>query len=190
MKHIGTWTCLFLLILCNSVSYSQKIATGIFSGVNFSDIRGQDFGGKWESKPGPVQGFQIGYSFGKCIGIQTGINFSTVYYQHKTFYYPDVFFEPSFSNYYISPVYYNQTVENMDFSFLRIPLLFTVSIPSAILFNMKAGVFFSFMQDHSLSNNYYSYSEPDITKKNDFGYMFSSGISYPLSDKFKAAFNV
>jgi hypothetical protein len=90
----------------------------------------------------------------------------------------------------IAPYYY-QGDDKMDFSFLRVPVLLTLSIPSVVQFNMKAGVFFSFIQDHSLNyNNYYYSSEPDNIKKQDFGYMFSSGISYPLSDKFKAAFNV
>jgi hypothetical protein len=191
MKKYNAFISFILIIFCHSVSYSQKITTGIYSGINFSDIHGQDFGGKWESKPGPLQGFYLGYSLSRSIGIQTGINFSTVYYEHKTTYYPYIYFTPSY--YDIIPVYYYQGDDKMDFSFLRVPLLFTVSIPSAIQFNMKAGLIFSFMQDHSLSNSYSSSSsssEPDNTKKKDFGYMFSSGISYPLSDKFKAAFNV
>jgi len=189
MKHFNTFICIFLIIICHSVGYSQNISTGIYSGVNFSDIHGQDIGGKWESKPGPVQGFYLGYSFNKSIGIQTGINFSTVYYEHKTTNYPYLYITTSY--YDINPVYYYQGDDKMDFSFLRVPLLFTVSIPSAIQFNMKAGLIFSFMQDHSLSNSYYyPSSEPDNTKKKDFGYMFSSGISYPLTDRFKTTFNV
>jgi hypothetical protein len=192
MKNPKTRVFLFLILFCSSVSYSQKITTDIYSGVNFSDIHGQDFGGKWQSKPGPVQGFYLGWLFNSSIGIQTGMNFSTVYYEHKTTYYPITYLTPSIYDYDVFPVYYNQAVDKMDFSFLRVPLLLTLSIPSIIQFNMKAGLIFSFVQDHSLSNYYYYYysSQPVNTKKNDFGYMFSSGISYPLSDKFNATFNV
>ena len=178
---------MFLLVLCNSVGYSQTITTGIYSGVNFSDIHGQDFGGKWKSKPGPVQGFYLNWSLNKSLGIQTGINFSTIYYEHITTSNPGVYIPIDFYN--IGPIYYAGGVEKMDFSFLRVPLLFTVHIPSAIQFNMRAGLLFSFLKDHSLSNDYY-YSTLGIAKKTDFGYMFSSGISYPLSNKIKASFNV
>jgi hypothetical protein len=87
------------------------------------------------------------------------------------------------------PDYYYQGVGKMDFSFIRVPLLFTIHIPSVIQFNMRAGLIFSFLKDHSLSDVYY-YSESGIAKKTDFGYMFSSGISYPINNKIKATFNV
>jgi len=59
MKKYNAIISFVLIIFCYSVGYSQKITTGIYSGVNFSDIQGQDFGGKWESKPGPVQGIYL-----------------------------------------------------------------------------------------------------------------------------------
>ena len=157
--------------------------------MNFSDIQGQDFGGKWESKPGPVQGIYLNWSLGRSFGLQTGLGFSTVYYEHRTTYNPVFYITPSYYN-DMMPVYY-QTIDKMDFSFMRLPLLLTVSIPSSIQFNMKAGVVFSFLTDHSLGSYYnYSYSVADNIKKNDFGYLFSSGISYPLGDRFRATLNV
>ena len=187
MKHFNAWTCLFLLVLCNSAGYSQTITTGIYSGVNFSDIHGQDFGGKWKSKPGPVQGFYLDLSLNKSLGIQTGINFSTVYYEHIATSNHWLYYPVDFN--IIGPDYYYQGDGKMDFSFLRVPLLLTVQVPSFIQFNMRAGLIFSFLKDHSLSNDY-NYSTPGIAKKTDFGYMFSSGISYPLSNKIRATFNV
>jgi hypothetical protein len=77
----------------------------------------------------------------------------------------------------------------MDFRYIRMPFLFTVSIPSTVNFNMKAGIFFSFMQDHNLTENYYS-SDVNTTRDRDFGYMFSSGLSYPLGDKIEIGLNV
>jgi hypothetical protein len=60
MRHLESWACLFFIIFCHSVSYSQEITTGIYSDAHFSDIHGQDFGGKWGYKPGTVQGFSPG----------------------------------------------------------------------------------------------------------------------------------
>jgi opacity protein-like surface antigen len=186
MKYYKALTCLFLLGLCNSAGYSQTITTVLYSGVNFSDIHGQDFGGKWKSKPGPVQGFYLGLSLNKSLGIQTGINFSTVYYEYVPSSYSRLYYPVDFN--FTGPDYYYQGVGKMDFSFIRVPLLFTVHVPSIIQFNMRAGLIFSFLKDHSLSNDYYS--APGIAKKTDFGYMFSTGISYPITNKIKAAFNV
>jgi Outer membrane protein beta-barrel domain len=189
MKNYLIFICSGVLIFSHLDGFSQNITTGIYSGVNFSDIHGQDIGGRWKSKPGPVQGLYFGWSFNRSVGIQTGINFSTVYYEHRTTYNPYLFYNNSI--YDIGPVYYYPAVDKMDFSFLRVPFLLTVSIPSAVQFNMKAGLVFSFLQDHSYSNYvYYPSSEPDNTKRKDFEYMFSSGISYPLSERFNVSFNL
>jgi hypothetical protein len=188
MKHLISCILLLLIIDCTSIGYSQGFESGIFSGVNFSDIHGQENGGKWKSKPGPVQGFYFSYYFNKSIGIQTGINFSTIYYEHRrtTYLVPTY---PVEYNQILMPYYY-QHVDKMDFSFMRIPLLFTVSVPTALQFNLHAGIFFSFLQDYSMNNySYYSSMGPVKPAKNDFGYLFSSGFSYPLNDNFKATLN-
>ncbi len=152
-----------------------------------SQIHGQDFGGKWASKPGPAEGFNLAYSLTNVLGFQTGISFSTVYYDHRSAF-SDIIYP--YTNSDIAPGYYTQTTEKMDFTFLRVPLLLTISIPSAVQFNMKAGVFFSFMQDNSPVVNYYGSYKPPEPKKNDFGYLFSSGISVPLTANLKGEFNV
>ena len=192
MKNSRPLFLLLFLFLCYSVSYSQTFTTGIFSGINFSDIHGQDIGGKWKSKPGPSEGLSLGYTFNKTIGLQTGINFSTVYYEHKNIVYPIYYYDifPSFSSSdMIAPTYYPQS-STMDFSFMRIPVLFTVSIPSTLNFNMRAGIIFSFVQSHNSNLGYnYNPSGTEEFKKNDFGYLFSSGISYPLNDRFNLALN-
>jgi len=192
MKKSRPLFILLFIFLCYSVSFSQTFTTGIFSGVNFSDIHGQDIGGKWKSKPGPVEGLSLGYTFNKTIGLQTGINFSTVYYEHKNIAYPIYYYDifPSFSSSDIAQVYYPQS-STMDFSFVRFPVLFTVSIPSTLNFNMRAGVIFSFVQSHNSNPGYYYYYSPgaDDFKKNDIGYLFSSGISYPLNERFNLSLN-
>jgi opacity protein-like surface antigen len=186
MKKSIAFICFVILISCYSVIYSQKTTIGIYSGVNLSDIHGQNNYGKWGSKPGPVQGFNLGYSFNKTFGLQTGMSYSTIYYEHKTISYGPIYED---LHYITSPPYYYYGNEKMDFSFLRIPVLLTVSIPSALQFDLRAGVFFSFLKDYSLP--YYYYYDSGISKKDKkgFGYIFSTGVSYPFTDNIKATFN-
>jgi hypothetical protein len=190
MKYIKILSVLLLATCCLSPIYSQHFTAGINSGLNFSDIHGQNTGGKWKSKPGPAESFYLGYSFSNSVGIQTGIGYSNVYYEHISYrsYSPVYYdFNPS-SDSFIAPVY-NYASDKMDFSFLRIPVLFTINIPSTIQFSMKAGLFFSFLQNEG-SSNYYNYTGDLKPAKHDFGYLFSSGISYPLGNNFNATLNI
>jgi hypothetical protein len=195
MKLIRVSLLLFLLICSSYVSFSQGFSTGIYSGVNLSDIHGQSTGGEWDSKPGPASGINLAYSLTKTIGFQTGVNFSTVYYEHKQLSYPVTYYDYMYlSSSYIDPriiAPYYPADSKMDYSFLRIPLLFTVAVPSVLQLEMRAGIFFSFLQDYSTSSNYFYYysSSPEKPEKHDFGYIFSSGLSYPFNDNFKASFN-
>jgi hypothetical protein len=178
-----------MIIICTSSAYSQKISAGIYSGMNFSDLHGQDIGGKWNHKPGPSEGLYIGYSFNKSLGVQTGVNFSTVYYSHKTPYYQPVYYDLIYSLYpRLEYPYSYPGNSNLDFRFIRIPLQLTISVPDILQFEMRAGIYFSFLNDYDVDYlNYYDISNKPA--KHDFGYVFSSGISYPLSNKFKATFN-
>ena len=183
MKTLLTGFCILCLFCCYPVIYSQKLNIGAGSGIGFSDIRGQESTGKWEHKPGPIQGILAGYSFNKHFGIQTGIDFATNYYEHKT-YYPGRDFYAYLSS-SVLPDYYSAT-DNMNFSFIRIPLLLDLTVPSVIQFDLKAGFYYSFLQNYSLRFVHY-YPEP---LKHDFGYILSSGISYPFADHFRASFSV
>lgn len=186
MKLFISFIVSCLMISFHSVCYSQKFTAGIYNGINFSDIHGQESFGKWRSKPGPVQGLSIGYSFNRSLGLQTGVNISSVYYEHKTYYVPMIYDLDYYPD--IGPSFYRYD-EKMDFSFLRIPLLFTVTIPSALQFDLRAGLYFSFLQDYSLNyDSYYSVTSKPARK--DYGYIFSSGVSYPFSDNFKASLNI
>jgi hypothetical protein len=205
MKYLNILAFGLLTIYCQSVCYSQKITAGLFSGVNYSDIHGQEIGGKWGFKPGPVQGFSLGYSFNRTLGFQTGINFSSIYYDHKlspydvssqiypVYYSPSVSsYSPSISSYSPSISSYSPEIDQSgttDFRFLRIPLLFTVTVPLEVQFRMRAGIFFSFLQEYS-NSIYYPVIEQDKPEKHDFGYVFSSGISYPCTDNLNATFDV
>ncbi|MBK8881158.1 MAG: outer membrane beta-barrel protein [Bacteroidales bacterium] len=186
MRTFFCLVCLLLLFNSNSVSYSQKLSYGIYSGVNFSDIHGQDNYGRWYHKPGPVQGISLEYSFNRYLGIQTGLNFSTIYYEAKTYNNGYINFYPLNSYPYPYPFPDFYSTRKMDFSFLRVPLLLNFSIPSALRFDLKAGLFYSYLTNSSISNPY-EYPDP---VKNDLGYIFSSVISCPQSDNFRASLSI
>lgn len=181
MKYLNGFILFCLLTGINSVCYSQKVTLGYYCGVNFSDIHGQDIYGKWSVKPGPVQGINLGYSFNNIIGIRTGITYSAVYYEYNTEKSPLVFYDSQ--PILTWPVYY-PTSPNMDFSFLRIPLQLTISIPAAIRLDLGAGTFFSRVIDKH--TGFYAVN----LDKNDFGYIYSSALSYPINDKFRASLNI
>lgn len=192
MKSFKKWSLLLLALCFSSLCFSQGFTASVYSGINFSDIHGQPVGGKWVSKPGASEGFTIGYSFNKSIGIQSGIGFSVVSYEYRTSYYqyPYPYYDFSSSSYrsMIAPYYYPANTFS-DFTFMRVPLLLTISVPSTVQFNMRAGLVLSFVQNYgSNTPAYYSQNRDNINKK-DFGYLFSSGISYPLNNKINLGIN-
>jgi hypothetical protein len=187
MKQSFAVASLLLFLSFHSVVSSQRITLGLYSGTNVSDIHGQDFGGKWSKKTGTTGGLNIGYSFNKSLGIQTGIGFSSVYYEHKSYGYPSNVFvvESTYTSDITSASVLNEV---MNFDYLRIPFLFTVSIPTALQVNLKAGLIFSHLNNYSLS--YYIYKNPDKPQKNDVGYLVSSGISYPVTKNLNTSLNI
>ena len=177
---------LILLLICGNTSvFSQRFTAGFYSGLNISDIHGQDLNGKWSHKPGPSEGFSIGYSFNRLVGFETGLSYSAVYYEYKTYYYPVPIFYPY--QQYIAPVYFNNT-RTIGLSYFRLPLMLSLKVPSVPDLYLKAGIYYSFLNNNwEMDWEYYSDMNP---VKKDFGYIFSAGISYPVSEKIKVGFNV
>jgi opacity protein-like surface antigen len=181
----------FLLILIIFVSFvfkgnSQEIAAGIYSGQNFSDIHGNDIQGKWLFKPGPVEGINIDYSFNRIIGIRTGLSHSVIYYEHRPYSeinpwidYPatNLFYDPSQAIYYPYLPF-----EMMNFSYVSVPAQLKISIPSKPQIDLSAGMFYSF-----LSGNSPGYEYLPKPAKNDFGYIYSAGLSYPLKNNLRVS---
>ena len=190
MKNYPSLIWFLLLISSPSICHSQKISAGAYSGVNFSDIHGQESSGHWYHKPGPVQGLIMEYSFNRYLGVSTGINYSAIYYESKTYFNGYINYFPlnsyPYPDPYPYPDYYITIKRKMDFSFLRVPLMLNFSIPSAVRFDLKAGLFYSHLINNSTHDDNY-YTEP---VKNDLGYIVSSVITYPISEKFKASFSV
>jgi hypothetical protein len=191
MKRLNLLSVLFLLVLTVHVSNSQTITTGFYSGMNFSDIHGQNIGGKWVTKPGASEGFSLGYMFNRNIGFQTGLGIAVVSYEHRPLYqnYMNPIYEFTSSSYYdiIAPVY--SSVQKMDFTFLKVPLLFTVTVPSKVNFDMRAGIVFSRVISKNIDQYTYYLYEPGPIKNRDFGYLFGSGLSYPLNNNIDLTLN-
>lgn len=181
-----------LLSAISSVSYTQKLSLGFTSGINISDIHilSNNYEGKWKFKPGPSEGIFIDYSISPILGIQTGLNYSTVYYEYDDYnnyyYYPWPILHYSSSS--VSPYYlYSNTCWMMDFSYLTVPLQLKITIPSRPQLNLGVGAYYSFLLD---SNYEYDYLLDEESKKNDLGFIYSAGLTYPVSDRFSAIFNV
>jgi opacity protein-like surface antigen len=73
----------------------------------------------------------------------------------------------------------------MDFTFLTIPARIRFSIPSKPSVNISFGVYGSFLTDYSMN---YLYS--DKPAKNDYGYIYSTGLSYPLIENMDVLLDV
>jgi hypothetical protein len=188
MKNIKTLIILIILTFHFFTGKSQELSTGFFSGLNFSDIHGNDISGYWKFKPGPVTGIFIDYSLNKVLGIQTGLNYSALYYEHKSYFDRNILIDYySLSSYYLPDVitYYPYSYsEMMNFSYLSFPVQLRVSIPSKPQLDLSVGMFYSYLLNYSPG-----YSDQAGPTKNDFGYLYSAGLSYPLTENFKVALN-
>jgi len=181
--RLSKLVCLALLIIWNSEGFSQKFSAGIFSGLNISDIHGNSYNGKWIFKPGPVQGIFFDYNPVRYIGFSTGINYSTNYYEHKEYVepvYPNIEFTTSSSIYLpdswpsFFPSYYQDEV--MDFSLVTIPVQLKLTIPSKPALTLSPGVFWSIRTDYNVARPFMY--EP---AKGDFGFIYSAGLTYPIT---------
>ncbi len=179
MKEIKAFAILIFVIFVPS-AYSQELSTGFFSGINFSDIHGNDISGKWKFKPGPATGINVNYSFNGIFGVQTGLNYSVINYEHKSYPNGSIWIDYSGSGSY----YPYQSFEMMNFSYFTLPAQLKISIPSKPQLDLSAGMFYSFLLG-------YGPSYENVTKpaENDYGYIYSVGLSYPLKDNLKVSLN-
>ncbi|OFY61168.1 MAG: hypothetical protein A2Y71_00280 [Bacteroidetes bacterium RBG_13_42_15] len=185
MRKIESLVIFIILINCFTPVSSQKLTTGYYGGVNISDIHGNSTSGKWKFKPGPVQGFYLDYSFNRIFGFRTGINYSTLYYEHVNNYQIPGYFPYSFSSSFWPGPYYPGS-ELSDFSFIAFPTQIRLSVPSIPRLDFMAGIYNAFLIDHNEDYYYYETSKPS---KEDFGYIYSVGLSIPLVDDFNAVIN-
>jgi hypothetical protein len=67
----------------------------------------------------------------------------------------------------------------MDFSFITIPAQLKFIIPSKPALTISPGIFWSIVQDYNVTRNFMY--EP---AKGDFGFIYSAGLSYPITRDF------
>ena len=167
-----------LIIGSSNLLCAQKLTTGLYSGTNFSNIRGESTLGKWVSKTGASSGLWFNYAFNPVLSLGTELNHTSIYYQHLWYRdindYPKPFddYIPSFYPY---PLSYKQ---DYDFSFFRIPLYLKLSTPTRLSFGVSAGMYFGLL--HTSKNSTY----PDELST-EFGKIFTAGFSYPVSRNFE-----
>ncbi|MGE5419751.1 MAG: porin family protein [Chloroflexota bacterium] len=173
-------TILLFAIICVK-TFPQGFTAGIHSGLNISDIHSNNTSGKWKFKPGPYQGAFLTWNINRIIGIKGGLDYSTVYYEHvySNPYYPPVIY--SYSSSYIPSDLWFPYPETFDYNILSLPLQLQLTVPSKPDLHVSAGVFYSFV---SQKKNY------GKTSEQDFGYIFSTGWSLPLSESFRGMLDV
>jgi opacity protein-like surface antigen len=177
-------TCLVILVFLSfcTITYAQHLTTGFFSGINLSDIHTNSFSGKWKFKPGPVQGVFADYGFTKSLGFRIGLNYSTLYYEHKYAEQHNPVIYDYLSSSFRYDMMYPYYAEEMDLSYLTVPLQLRLTIPSRPDLILSAGTYLS----HLTNQNPRFFAE----SKTDLGYVFSAGIDYPLSDDLSGLFSV
>ncbi|MEE4214804.1 MAG: outer membrane beta-barrel protein [Bacteroidales bacterium] len=186
-KHYALLMSLIISSLLTA-TYSQDLSVGFRSGINFSDIHGNFPIGKWEFKPGPSQGFFADYSLTPVISLKGAISYSTVYYEYHPYAggynIPLANMLSSYSQDYV--IWHYPIKEMMNFSYLTIPVQLGLTIPSRPALTVSAGAYYSLMVDHTFQN---IYSDTEV-KKSDIGFVYSTGIGYPFSDRLEASLSL
>lgn len=184
MKKPRILLILLFLFMYLTAGWSQKISAGYYGGVSISDIHAGTLSGKWKFKPGPVQGLYVDYSFNRIFGFRTGVNFSTLNYEHISGYQEYGYYPLDYSSSFWPGPYYPSN-EFMDFSFLSFPAQVRLSVPTVPRLDFMAGIYNAFLVDHSEIYNFPDYKP----SKYDFGYLYSVGLSLPLTDRLEASLN-
>lgn len=180
MKPYQAFILTCMLSALSTQVYPQKLDIGFGSGVNLSDIHGNGIYGQWKTKPGPSVGLFADYNLTRTIGLHTGVDYSTVYYEHHPYapWYGPVDYYPMNS---IVPIFPQMSSSN--FSFLTLPLMLTVTIPSKPSLTLGAGGYYSFAMDQDLDFSYYYYNDNDESLRNDWGYIYMLRLNYPLQER-------
>lgn len=154
-----------VLINLTFFAFSQRFAVNLSSGINFSNINYNSSSGKWQSLTGPVNGVSMDYNLTNFLSIRTGIDYLSISYKYKTYYYPQIYpMESSFWPGYFVP-------QDWRVSYLRFPLSISFQTPTRLSFYTSAGYYFSSLLKN---NNKNEFNPPD----KDHGLIFTHGLSY------------
>jgi hypothetical protein len=177
---------LLLFVFLSQSAFSQKLTVGLENGINFSNINGNIFLGKWDSQTGPVNGVYSKYSIGKWFLVQTGANFVSHYYNKIWRYYsPRPYPHLYYTNLITSPRSQYRNA-NYKFSFIRVPLLLKFKTPGKFSFELGVGPYYSFLvNDEFTGKEKEMYFDKMPYPENDWGWIVSTGINYSVSDRFE-----
>ncbi len=180
MRRIAVILTLILFVF-SSNAIAQRLNFGVYSGVNLSNLKGDLTGNKYETKPGQTTGLTVGYQLSRYFSVRSEISYLNYYYEIKPYY------STPLSNGSFGYVYIPSNM-SWDFSFLRFPLQIKYHTPTRLQFGIAAGLFYSF-----LLNDDHTQEERDIANKGggdiypptrDWGYIFTTSLSYPLTGQF------
>lgn len=182
MKPSAVICALFLFAVCIPDLQAQKFTLGAGSGVNFSDLHNTRTTGYWKPKPGPSACLFFQWSMTPVLGLQTGLDYSTVYYDNKNYSnFPGPIYYPMYHDYMLPEPYITvfPGFQSSSHSFLTLPLQFTVKIFSRPSLTLGGGMFWSTVLDQDW--NISGYDEPG--PGTDYGYLCSLMIDYPLTER-------
>jgi hypothetical protein len=183
MKHLTIPCVLILMTISLPGLKAQKFTVGAGSGINFSDIHNAEASGNWKPKPGPSAGLFVRWSLTPVLGLQTGLDYSTVYYEYHP-YLTDpgpIFYPMSYSSMYPDPRFIMiPYIKDFNHSFLSFPLQVTMTVPSVPSMTLGAGMFWSAVIDQDWN---YSYGTEDFVSDSDYGYTFSLSLDYPVTER-------
>ena len=183
MKHLTIPCVLFIMSVSLPGLKGQKFTVGAGSGINFSDIHNVEASGYWKPKPGPSAGMFVRWSITPVLGLQTGLDYFSVYYENHP-YVTDpgpIYYPMSSSSMYPDPrIIMIPVIENFNHSFLSLPLQLTVTVPSVPSLTLGAGMFWTSVIDQDWN---YSYSLEDFVSDTDYGYVFSLSLDYPVTER-------
>lgn len=183
MKHLSIPCVLIIMATSLPGLKAQKFTIGAGSGINFSDIHNAEASGSWKPKPGPSADLFVRWSMTPALGLQTGLGYATVYYEHHP-YITDpgpIFYPMSYSSMYPDPrIIFLPTTENFNHSFLNVPMLITLTLPSVPSMTLGAGMYWSSVIDQDWNN---IYTLEDSKSESDYGYLFSLSLDHPVTEK-------
>ncbi|HNT92711.1 MAG: outer membrane beta-barrel protein [Bacteroidales bacterium] len=182
MKRIALFCTVMVIAAISHDLKSQNLTIGAGSGINFSDIHRVGTTGYWKPKPGPSAGLFVRWNMTPLLGLQTGLDYSTVYYEYHPYLleegpiiYP--FYEPQllpYPDFIMLP-----QIESTNHSFLTMPLELTLTIPSRPSLTLGAGMFYSIIMDQDRGDLYFT----DDLSGNDHGYLFTVSVDYPVNER-------
>ncbi|WP_430973587.1 porin family protein [Sunxiuqinia rutila] len=194
MKKILTLIAgVFFLTFGNSLQ-AQKLRVGVYSGTSFSNLNGNLQHDKWLAKPGSTAGLMLNYRLNERVALQTEVGFVSYYYKQLRRYeatYPDDIFpvptESYNANYgIIGPPIYVPGNQLWDYQFLRVPLMLKYKTSTRLELELGAGMFYSFLINDEFTGKDRDLLPPTQDEQMDhydWGYLFSAGISYPLTSQ-------